>query len=52
MTQTDKVKQIKTLISDLADESSKSELSSLLEISAFANAEYNKHLDVRNIDNE
>lgn len=47
----EKIEQIKTLIAELANESAESELSMLLEISAFANAEYNKRLKVRNINN-
>lgn len=44
MTKENKVAQIKSLISEYANEASENELSVLLEIAALANTEYNKRV--------
>lgn len=44
MTKENKLAQIKSLISEFANEASENELSVLLEIAALANTEYNQKL--------
>lgn len=44
MTNEKKLAQIKSLVSEFANEATENELSALLEIAAFSNAEYNKVL--------